>query len=407
MGYIQPAGVASVLSIWRHGEPNVHLPDTDDCEWRSAECGRGRPRVVTQLERQSCQRGELGALLVGEISAERLYAHRLNIIARLNEGWTVYLERRLQAAAHGAPYRDFSAIIGWRALENAVTEFGAEHNFTQLVVDLKGKDPDDAFSSIPYEKGYTFLSALEKLLGQDKWDKFIPHVSPWPAFLRLDTATNSIRQYFTEFKYKSLDSYDFKATLLAFFASDATASEQLTKLDWDAWFYKPGLPPKPTFDTSLADACYALADKWQTLTTDANTTSSTDVFTPHPDDIANWVANQLVIFLERVQTFALHLPASAVRKMDAAYSLSGRGNAEVAFRFYVLGMLARDEAVLAPTVDLLGRVGRMKMVRPLYRHLVVCDRRLALETFERNREFYHPICRDMVRKDLYSGGGGE
>ena len=96
--------------------------------------------------------------------------------SRLNEGWTVYLERRLQAAAHGAAYRDFSAIIGWAALEQAVRGFGEEHEFTKLVVDLKGKNPDDAFSTVPYEKGYAFLSALEQLLGADKWDAFIPHV---------------------------------------------------------------------------------------------------------------------------------------------------------------------------------------------------------------------------------------
>ena len=36
---------------------------------------------------------------------------------------------------------------------------------TQLVVDLKDTDPDDAFSSIPYEKGSCFLYYLEKILG--------------------------------------------------------------------------------------------------------------------------------------------------------------------------------------------------------------------------------------------------
>lgn len=81
----------------------------------------------------------------------------------------MYLERRIQAAVHGESHRDFSAIIGWNALgtyvyllteifnvdrksEDSVDQFGADHEFTKLVVDLKGKDPDDAFSSIPYEK---------------------------------------------------------------------------------------------------------------------------------------------------------------------------------------------------------------------------------------------------------------
>ena len=36
---------------------------------------------------------------------------------------------------------------------------------TQLVVDLKDTDPDDAFSSVPYEKGSCFLFYLERILG--------------------------------------------------------------------------------------------------------------------------------------------------------------------------------------------------------------------------------------------------
>lgn len=56
--------------------------------------------------------------------------------------------------------------------------FGHDHEFTKLVTDLKGKDPDDAFSSIPYEKGFNFLFHLENLVGKQKFDKFIPHVRP-------------------------------------------------------------------------------------------------------------------------------------------------------------------------------------------------------------------------------------
>jgi leukotriene-A4 hydrolase len=58
-----------------------------------------------------------------------------------------------------------------------VEQFGHDHEFTKLVIDLKGKDPDDAFSSIPYEKGFNFLFYLENLLTKEKFDPFIPHVS--------------------------------------------------------------------------------------------------------------------------------------------------------------------------------------------------------------------------------------
>lgn len=105
----------------------------------------------------------------------------------LNEGWTTYLERRIGSAVHGDSFFDFSAIIGWKALgtflpvenrqhfltflpiafckikiekkflqlittEDSVKLFGEDHEFTKLIINLEGKDPDDAFSSIPYEK---------------------------------------------------------------------------------------------------------------------------------------------------------------------------------------------------------------------------------------------------------------
>jgi leukotriene-A4 hydrolase len=39
-------------------------------------------------------------------------------------------------------------------------------------------------------------------------------------------------------------------------------------------------------------------------------------------------------------------------------------------------------------------------VRPLFKNLNKADPNLARSTFEKNRNFYHPICRQMVEKDL-------
>ncbi|KAI9832662.1 MAG: hypothetical protein M1819_004247 [Sarea resinae] len=296
----------------------------------------------------------------------------------LNEGWTTYLERRIQGAIHGEPHRDFSAIIGWKALSDSIANFGEDHDFTKLIVDLKGKDPDDAFSSIPYEKGFTFLYYLEKLLGIEKWDRFIPH-------------------YFTTFKQKSLDSYDFKACLLDFFASDPSASKSLNELDWDTWFYKPGFPPKPNFDTSMVDVCYELADKWENLSKGGDSKG----FKPTRSDIDGWSANQVVVFLEKIQTFEKPLRKEDVEVMGKQYGFAESQNVEVVSRFFGVGLKAKDSAVYKPTADLLGRVGRMKFVRPLFRQLKIVDRDLAIKTFEKNKDFYHPICRNLVEKDLF------
>lgn len=86
--------------------------------------------------------------------------------------------------------------------------------------------------------------------------------------------------------------------------------------------------------------------------------------------------------------------------MGKAYNLVNTKNVELSSRYFGVGLAAEDETVYQPTAELLGKVGRMKFVRTLYRKLVVVDRKLAVETFEKNRDFYHPICRDQVEKDL-------
>lgn len=42
---------------------------------------------------------------------------------------------------------------------------GASNPLTSLMPDLTGIDPDDSFSTVPYEKGQAFLWYLEELVG--------------------------------------------------------------------------------------------------------------------------------------------------------------------------------------------------------------------------------------------------
>ena len=253
----------------------------------------------------------------------------------LNEGWTVYLERRIIAELRGEAHRHFSAIIGWKGLEDSVGRFGKGHEFTKLVPNLRGKDPDDAFSQVPYEKGSTFLWYLERLIGRERWDKFIPH-------------------YFRSFERKSLDSFEFKSTLLAFFSGDKKTDTKLQNLDWDHWLFAPGLPPKPDFDTSLVDVCFELASRWR----------AHDV-QPKWSDIQDWSSNQIVVFLERIQGFDESLSPTNVKLMGDTYGFDKSQNVEIISRYYQVGLGSRADAVIQPTVDLLGKTGRMKFVRPL------------------------------------------
>ena len=300
----------------------------------------------------------------------------------LNEGWTTYLERRIQAIYHGGDeWRDFSAIIGRKALDDSIAQFGESHEFTKLVTNLKGKDPDDAFSSIPYEKGFTFLYYIEQLIGQATFDTFIPH-------------------YFTIWRGKSLDSYDFRSTLLSFFSRNATTTSKLNTIDWDTWFHSPGYPPyTPQFNTKLVEPALKLAVQWKKFTEGGT-------FGPVFDDVKGWSANQLVVFLEQVLAFEKPLPIPHANYMGYLYSLKSTKNVEVSSRYYQVAMAAGDPSVKGFVKELLGTVGRMKFVRPLYRGLVNMGAvEEAVETFEKNKDFYHPICRQMIVKIIFGEKG--
>ncbi|CAJ2502663.1 Uu.00g100570.m01.CDS01 [Anthostomella pinea] len=290
----------------------------------------------------------------------------------LNEGWTTYLERRIGAAIHGEPQFDFSAIIGWKALEDFVSLFGADNEFTKLIINHKGVDPEDAFSSVPYEKGFHFIYYLDRLVGRENFDKFIPH-------------------YFKTWARKSLDSFEFKKTFLDFFENygNAEIKEKIAQIPWEDRFYKPGLPPKPEFNTAYVDSCLALAEKWKH-----------EDYKPSASDIESFNANQTLVFLQAVQNFASPLSAERSHLLGTTYSISSSKNVELKSAYYLIALRAGDKKELSGIVDLLASVGRMKFVRPLYRKLNEIDRDLAVRTFQENRDFYPSTTKGQIAKDL-------
>lgn len=142
-----------------------------------------------------------------------------------------------------------------------------------------------------------------------------------------------------------------------FFQSDSEAFEALSCLEWDTWFYAPGLPPKPHFDTSLVDVVYELAREWQSLPGSS--------FKPQASDIQGLTANQIIVFLEQILAFEKPLSPELSKLMGEVYGFVKSENIEVANLYFQVGLKAGDESVLEPTTNLLGQIGRMKFVRPL------------------------------------------
>lgn len=55
----------------------------------------------------------------------------------LNEGWTTYFERVLQHVIHGPAARDFSSIIGAKALVDALKQHEDRPKYQRLVIDFE------------------------------------------------------------------------------------------------------------------------------------------------------------------------------------------------------------------------------------------------------------------------------
>ena len=257
--------------------------------------------------------------------------------------------------------------------------------FSTLVQDLKDQcDPDDSFSTVPYEKGSNLLYHIEQVVGgKEVFDPFIPY-------------------YFKKYRYKSLDTYEFLDTLYDFFKDKKT---ELDSIDWNTWLYKPGMPPvKPKFDSTLVDQCYNLADKWYNAIVKRNKNYS-QVF--HYDDVKDFSSNQSVVFLDTLTSFDKHESfkwsdnIDALQAMGDIYSnYSQSKNAEVVFRWYALQVTGNNTQFYDPLGEWLGTVGRMKFVRPGYVLLNKANHEKAIAYFKKFEASYHPICRSMVKKDL-------
>ena len=87
----------------------------------------------------------------------------------LNEGFTVFSERKISRTMHGDLFYRVSSLVGNASMFTAMQGYGLDDSFSSLTPRLHGRHPDDAFSKVPYEKGFQFLTFLEGLVGEAEW----------------------------------------------------------------------------------------------------------------------------------------------------------------------------------------------------------------------------------------------
>lgn len=272
----------------------------------------------------------------------------------LNEGFTVFAERRILEALYGSDVMILNAAVGRYRLGKAVERFAPHPELTRLQTSLGGVDPDEAFSDVPYEKGYLFLRAIEEIVGRQAFDGFL-------------------RGYVERFRFGAITTAQFLKTLEELLPGVAK------KVGADEWIHGAGIPANaPHPRSSRLDAISALGSN-----------------APSDELAASWTANEWALYLG-----GLSLPASAelCSNLETRFHLTDSHNHEILVAWLKVAIGSGFEPVIPRTEQLLGTVGRMKYLEGLYSALATSGRwrPLARQCFERCKIAYHPIARQVV-----------
>ncbi len=150
----------------------------------------------------------------------------------LNEGWTVWLQRKIMLHVDSMEYVGAS---------NSIDECSQDHDSTRSKPCPDCVDLDDSFSNVPYERGFNFLNYLSRVIGEGPFETFA-------------------QAYLQRFKYKTVNTEQF----CAYFCQYCGArSLNISRVDFDAWINQLGMvTATPDFDDSLSSSCMDLAQSW-------------------------------------------------------------------------------------------------------------------------------------------------
>jgi aminopeptidase N len=313
-------------------------------------------------------------ILAGDKSLVSLVAHELahswsgNLVTNatwsdfwLNEGFTVYLEQRIMEQVFGAERSAMEKQLALRDLENEMQTL--EPWQQSLYCGLEGKNPDDGFTSVPYEKGALFLRRIEQLVGRKDFDRFL-------------------NRYFDEHAFESITTESFLAYLALQLLDDRR--EAAKGLDIGAWVFQPGLPddaPRPRSEALVA--VDREIERWKSGTT------------PQTLETGGWVTQQWLHFLEGLPETT---DSAQMAALDAAFRFTDSGNSEIVSAWLILSIKRGYAGADAKLESFLTTIGRRKFLKPIYTELAKTDAGLtrARAIYAKARPHYHAISRATI-----------
>ena len=275
----------------------------------------------------------------------------------LNEGFTTYLTYRIMEMIYGHDRFKKEAVLGYQDLENDVAAL--DDNDEILAIDLRGRNPDDVFSNIPYEKGALFLREIEQKIGRENFDAFL-------------------MQYFKDFAFKSITTDTFIAyldkTLLKQYPNELDAERIHT------WIFEPGIPegaPHPESDA------FSKIDETRSAWLSGGIKAA-DIET------AQWTVHEWLYFLNNMPE---SLSEAQLVELDSAFSLTSTKNNEIAHSWLMIAVENNYQPAFERLYSYLVSIGRNKLVKPLYRELSKTPegKAFAKRAFEEAKPGYHPL----------------
>ncbi|REL29975.1 M1 family metallopeptidase [Thalassotalea euphylliae] len=314
-------------------------------------------------------------VIAGDKSLVNLIAHELahswsgNLVTNeswrdlwLNEGFTSYVENRIMERVFGRDRAVMEQSLDAQGLSFEIAELAPGD--TQLYIDLAGRDPDDAFSGVPYTKGQLFLIYLEQKFGREIFDKFV-------------------RKYFDDHAFQPLGT----AAFVKYIDAELLAKHPgiVSQEEINEWIFEQGLPsyvPKPKsnaftiIDTQIND--------FITGTLSVDTLPTTE-----------WTVHQWLHFINNLP---LTISQAQMQALDKQFNLTNSTNAEKAHAWYLLALRTGYDAVYPAMEKYLVGIGRRKLIVPLYKKLAETEQGKAWATrvYQQARPGYHPLAQGTV-----------
>ena len=315
-------------------------------------------------------------LIAGDRSQVNVVAHELahswtgNLVTNatmndfwLNEGFTVYAERRILEEIYGKEYADLQGVVRRNALQVNLDKFGPGSPYTKLRNDLAGIDPDEVFSLVPYEKGAQFVLLLENAVGRERFDQFL-------------------LKYIHTFHFQSITTDEF----LTFLEQELPGVYQ--QVQGPRWVEEPDMPENELPVVSArVESVRKLAVGWNGGARPANEVTD------------SWSATEWQLYL---QDLPRELPEADCRWLDENFDLTSQGNYEVLVEWLTIAGGSAYQPALPRLREVLTQVGRMKYLKPLYTALMrhKDTAALACEIYEEVKESYHPLSKGSVASIL-------